>query len=467
MREYDLVVIGGGPGGYVAAIRAAQLGMKVACVEKRSTLGGTCLNIGCIPSKALLQSSEKYAEACKGLEQHGVKVSAVKLDLKAMMARKDMVVADLTDGIAFLFKKNKVEHFRGLGTIESANQVKVTPDQGNQQTLQTKNILIATGSESVPLPSVEVDEKQIVSSTGALALSKVPKHLVVIGAGYIGLEMASVWKRLGAEVTCVEFLDRITPGMDGEVAKNFQRILKKQGINFRLKTKVTGVKKTKTSVTLKLEPAQGGNFEEINCDTVLVAIGRRPYTEGLGLEAVGVETDNRGLIRIDDEFMTSIPGIYAIGDCVPGPMLAHKAEDEGVICAETLAGQAGHINYDAIAGIVYTWPEVAAVGKTEETLKEAGIDYKVGKFPFTANSRARANATTDGFVKILANAQTDAVLGAHIIGPDAGGLIHEIVTVIEFGGAAEDIARVCHGHPTLNEAVKEAALAVDNRPIHI
>ena len=384
-----------------------------------------------------------------------------------MMARKDMVVADLTDGIAFLFKKNKVEHFRGLGTIESANQVKVTPDQGNQQTLQTKNILIATGSESTPLPGVEVDEKQIVSSTGALALSKVPTHLVVIGAGYIGLEMASVWKRLGAEVTCVEFLDRITPGMDVEVAKTFQRILKKQGINFRLKTKVTGVKKTKTSVTLKLEPAQGGNFEEINCDTVLVAIGRRPYTEGLGLEAVGVETDNRGLIRIADEFMTSIPGISAIGDCVPGPMLAHKAEDEGVICAETLAGQAGHINYDAIAGIVYTWPEVAAVGKTEETLKEAGIDYKVGKFPFTANSRARANATTDGFVKILANAQTDAVLGAHIIGPDAGGLIHEIVTVIEFGGAAEDIARVCHGHPTLNEAVKEAALAVDNRPIHI
>ncbi len=467
MSEYDLVVIGGGPGGYVAAIRAAQLGMKVACVEKRTTLGGTCLNIGCIPSKALLQSSEKYAEACHDLESHGVKVGAVKLDLKAMMARKDKVVGDLTGGIAFLFKKNKIEHISGTGTIESATAVKVTPDKGDPQTLQTKHILIATGSESMPLPGVEVDEKQIVSSTGALALGKVPKHLVVVGAGYIGLEMASVWGRLGAEVTCVEFLDRITPGMDGDTAKNFQRILKKQGMKFRLKTKVTAAKKTKAGVTLTVEPAAGGDAETIKCDAVLVAIGRRPYTEGLGLEAVGVETDDRGFIRIDDEFMTSVPGIHAIGDCVPGPMLAHKAEDEGVVCVEMMAGQSGHINYDAIPGIVYTWPEVAAVGKTEEALKEAGIEYKAGKFPFTANSRARANDNTDGFVKILADAKTDAVLGAHIIGPDAGGLIHEIVTVIEFGGSAEDVARICHGHPTLNEAVKEAALAVDGRPIHI
>ncbi len=467
MSEYDLVVIGGGPGGYVAAIRAAQLGMKVACVEKRATLGGTCLNIGCIPSKALLQSSEKYAEATHELASHGVKVGTVKLDLKAMLARKDKVVADLTGGIAYLFKKNKIDHIAGTGTVESATSVKVTSEKGDAQTLQTKYILIATGSDSTPLPGVEVDEKQIVSSTGALSFAKVPKHLVVVGAGYIGLEMASVWGRLGAQITCVEFLDRITPGMDGEIAKNFQRILKKQGMEFRLKTKVTGAKKTKTSVTLTVEPAAGGDAEEIKCDAVLVAIGRKPFTEDLGLDAVGVETDERGFIKIDDHFATSVPGIYAIGDCVPGPMLAHKAEDEGVVCAEILAGQSGHINYDAIPGIVYTWPEVASVGKTEEALKEAGVDYKIGKFPFTANSRARANDTTDGFVKILADAKTDAVLGAHIIGPDAGGLIHEIVTVIEFGGAAEDVARICHGHPTLNEAVKEAALAVDGRPIHI
>ncbi len=467
MSEYDLVVIGGGPGGYVAAIRAAQLGMKVACVEKRAALGGTCLNIGCIPSKALLQSSEKYAEATHELAGHGVKVGDVKLDLKTMMARKDKVVTELTGGIAFLFKKDKVEHIAGTGTIESATSVKVTPEKGKAKTLQTKRILISTGSDSAPLPGVEIDEKQIVTSTGALSLAKVPKHLVVVGAGYIGLEMASVWGRLGAQITCVEFLDRITPGMDGEVAKNFQRILKKQGMAFRLKTKVTGAKKTKTSVTLTVEPAAGGDAEEIKCDAVLVAIGRRPYTEGLGLEALGVETDNRGFIRIDDEFMTSVPGIYAIGDCVPGPMLAHKAEDEGVVCVEMMAGQSGHIDYDAIPGIVYTWPEVASVGKTEEALKEAGVEYRVGKFPFTANSRARANDTTDGFVKILADTKTDAVLGAHIIGPDAGGLIHELVTVIEFGGSAEDVARICHGHPTLNEAVKEAALAVDGRPIHI
>ena len=467
MSEYDLVVIGGGPGGYVAAIRAAQLGMKVACVEKRTTLGGTCLNIGCIPSKALLQSSEKYAEACHDLESHGVKVGAVKLDLKAMMARKDKVVGDLTGGIAFLFKKNKIEHISGTGTIESATAVKVTPDKGDPQTLQTKHILIATGSESMPLPGVEVDEKQIVSSTGALALGKVPKHLVVVGAGYIGLEMASVWGRLGAEVTCVEFLDRITPGMDGDTAKNFQRILKKQGMKFRLKTKVTAAKKTKAGVILSAEPAAGGDAETIKCDAVLVAIGRRPYTDGLGLEAVGVETDDRGFIRIDDEFMTSVPGIHAIGDCVPGPMLAHKAEDEGVVCVEMLAGQSGHINYDAIPGIVYTWPEVASLGKTEESLKEAGVDYNVGKFPFSANSRARAIADSEGFVKVLADAKTDKVLGVHIVGPAAGDLIQEAVSVMEFGGSSEDIARTCHAHPGLSEAVKEAALAVNGRAIHM
>ena len=465
--EFDLVVIGGGPGGYVAAIRAAQLGMTVACVEQRETLGGTCLNVGCIPSKALLYSSEKFAETRHDLASHGIGTGKVTLDLKTMLARKDKVVADLTGGIAFLFKKNKIEWVAGQGAIEGPGAVRVTPAKSKKRTLKTKHILIATGSDSMPLPGVEIDEKRIVTSTGALSLSRVPKHLVVVGAGYIGLEMASVWGRLGADITCVEFLDRITPGMDGEVATKFQRILKKQGMKFRLSTKVTGAKATRAGVALTLEPASGGKSETLKCDTVLVAIGRRPYTEGLGLDAAGVATDGRGFITIDAKFATTAAGIFAIGDCVPGPMLAHKAEDEGVVCAEILAGQSGHINYDAIPGIVYTWPEVAAVGKTEEALKEAGIAYNVGKFPFTANSRARANNLTDGFVKILADAETDAVLGAHIIGADAGNLIHEIVAVIEFGGAAEDIARICHGHPTLNEAVKEAALAVDGRPIHL
>ena len=464
---YDLIVIGGGPGGYVAAIRAAQLGLKVACVEKRKALGGTCLNVGCIPSKALLKSSELYAEAQHGLEDHGIKIGSVKLNLDAMMARKDKVVSDLTGGIAFLFKKNKIDLVEGSGAIESATAVNVLDADGKSQRLETKNILIATGSESTPLPGVEVDEVKIVSSTGALALKKVPKHLVVIGGGYIGLEMASVWGRLGAKITCVEFLDRITPGMDGEVSKTFQRILKKQGMTFKLKTKVVAAQKTSAGVTLTVEPAKGGDSEEIKCDVVLVAVGRRPYTEGLGLEDAGVELDERGCIWVNDEFTTTTPGIYAIGDCIPGPMLAHKAEDEGMVCAEIIAGQTGHINYDAIPGIVYTWPEVASVGKTEEQLKEAGIAYKAGKFPFTANSRARAAGESDGFVKILADATTDAVLGAHIIGPDAGSLIHEIVTVMEFGGSAEDVARTCHGHPTFNEAVKEAALAVDGRPIHM
>jgi dihydrolipoamide dehydrogenase len=465
--SYDLIVIGGGPGGYVAAIRAAQLGLKVGCVEKRESLGGTCLNIGCIPSKALLSSSEKFAEAEHALAAHGVNVSGVKLDLPTMMAHKDAVVSDNTKGIDFLFKKNKIDRFHGTGRIAAAGKVEVTPDKGDAQTLDTKAILIATGSESMPLPGVEIDEERVVTSTGALSLASVPKHLVVVGAGYIGLEMGSVWGRLGAKVTVVEFLDRITPGMDGEVAKNFQRILGKQGFEFRLGTKVTGVEKLKTKIKLTLEPAAGGDAETLDCDVVLVAIGRRPYTEGLGLDAAGVETDNRGFITVDAHYQTNVEGIFAIGDCVPGPMLAHKAEDEGVACAEIIAGQTGHVNYEAIPGIVYTWPEVASVGQTEEQLKEAGIDYKVGKFPFSANGRARAANETDGFVKLLADANTDRILGAHIIGPDAGTMIHEIVVGMEFGAAAEDIARTCHGHPTLNEAVKEAALAVADRTIHL
>jgi dihydrolipoamide dehydrogenase len=465
--QYDLVVIGGGPGGYVAAIRAAQLGLRTACVEKRGSLGGTCLNVGCIPSKALLQSSEKYEEATHELKTHGVDVGSVKLNLKAMMERKEKIVTGLTQGIEFLFKKNKIDYVKGTGRIAKAGAVVVKGEDGTESELAAKNILIATGSESMPIPGVEVDEKTIVSSTGALDLSKVPEHFVVIGGGYIGLEMGSVWRRLGAKVTVVEFLDRITPGMDGEVSKNFQRILKKQGLDFRLKTKVTGAKTTKDGVTLSVAPAEGGDAEELKCDVVLVSVGRRPYTEGLGLDAAGIKTDNRGFIEIDDHFATSVPGIYAIGDCVRGPMLAHKAEDEGVVCAEIISGQSGHINYDAIPGIVYTWPEVASVGKTEEQLKEEGVEYKIGKFPFSANSRARCNDTTDGFVKVLSDAKTDRILGTHIIGADAGTLIHEIVNVIEFGGSAEDVARTCHGHPTLSEAVKEAALAVDGRAIHV
>ncbi len=464
---HDLVVIGAGPGGYVAAIRAAQLGLRVACVDKSATLGGTCLNVGCIPSKALLHSSEKYAEAINGLAIHGVAASGVKLDLKTMMARKDKVVADLTQGVAFLFKKNKVEWVRGAARIAAPGAVAVLTDDGKSRQINTKYILVATGSESTPLAGVEIDEKRIVTSTGALTLTKVPKHLVVVGAGYIGLEMGSVWRRLGAEVTVVEFLDRITPGMDGELAKHFQRVLAKQGFAFRLGTKVTAAKASKTRVVLTVEPARGGDGEEIACDVVLVAVGRRPCTEGLGLAEAGVETDNHGFIRVDEGFQTGVEGIFAIGDCIRGAMLAHKAEEEGVACAEILAGEAAHVNYDAIPGIIYTWPEVAAVGRTEEELKDAGIAYRAGKFPFTANSRARANADTAGLVKILADAETDRVLGAHIIGPDAGNLIHEIVVGMAFGAAAEDIARTCHGHPTLNEAVKEAALAVAGRPIHI
>jgi dihydrolipoamide dehydrogenase len=465
-ETYDLIVIGGGPGGYVAAIRAAQLGLKTACVEKRRTLGGTCLNVGCIPSKALLHNSHLYSEAAHEFKERGIEVGTVKLNLKKLMANKDNIVNDLTKGIEFLFKKNKIDYLQGLGTIEKPGTVVVTNGK-KKTTYETNNIVIATGSDSAPLPGVEVDQKQIVTSTGALSLAKVPKHMAIIGGGVIGLEIGSIWARFGAKITVVEFLDRILPTNDGEVSKQFQRILKKQQFEFRLSTKVIGAKKTKTGVTLTMVPTAGGEEETIKADVVLLSIGRTPYTEGLGLDTVGVETDARGVIQVDKHFQTNIAGIFAIGDCIPGPMLAHKAEDEGVVVAEILAGQSGQIDYDAIPGIVYTWPEVASVGKTEEQLKESGRAYKAGKFPFMANSRARCNGDTEGFVKLLADADTDEVLGCHIVGPDAGNLIQEIVTVIEFGGSAEDVARTCHGHPTLTEAVKEAALAIAGRPIHV
>ncbi|MCC7276046.1 MAG: dihydrolipoyl dehydrogenase [Alphaproteobacteria bacterium] len=466
-ETFDLVVIGGGPGGYVAAIRAAQLGMRVACVEKDATLGGTCVNVGCIPSKALLDSSEKFHEAVHGLARRGVKVSGVELDLPAMMAWKDKVVAENTRGVDFLFKKNKIERLRGVGTIAAADRVVARLADGGERTLATRNILIATGSEVMTLPGVAIDEKRVVSSTGALSLSAVPRHLVVVGGGYIGLEMGSVWRRLGAEVTVVEYLDRITPGMDLEVAKGLQRVLGKLGMKFRLGTKVTAADAAGEGVRLTVEPAAGGTAETIACDVVLVAIGRRAYTAGLGLEAVGIVPDARGRVPIDEHFRTSVPGIWAIGDVVRGPMLAHKAEDEGAVCAEIIAGQSGHIDYDAIPGVVYTWPEVATVGKNEEELKAAGVAYKVGKFPMTANGRARCVGDTDGFVKILADARTEKILGVHIIAADAGTMIAECVLAMEYGASAEDIARTCHAHPTLNEAVKEAALAVDGRALHI
>jgi dihydrolipoamide dehydrogenase len=465
--EYDLVVIGAGPGGYVAAIRAAQLGLKTACIDKRPVLGGACLNVGCIPSKVLLHSSEKYVEATKGLAEHGIQTSGVELDLAAMMARKEKVVADLTKGIDFLLKKNKVERFVGVGSVKAVGEVVVVLEDGATRELTTRNVLIATGSEPTPLRGVEIDEKRIVSSTGALCLETVPEKMIVIGAGVIGLELGSVWSRLGAGVAVVEYLDHILPGMDREISKQSQRVFKRQGIEFRLSQKVTGASMAGTGVRLKVEPVAGGAAEELDADVVLVAIGRRPYTEDLGLEAVGVTLDKRGFIEVDAQFQTRIPGIYAIGDCIPGPMLAHKAEDEGSICAEILAGQSGHIDHDRVPGVVYTWPEIASVGSTEETLKEQGVEYKVGKFPFSANSRGRATGDTDGFVKILADASSDRVLGVHILGPLAGDLISEAVIAMEFGASAEDIARTCHAHPSMGEAMKEAALGVAGRSIHI
>jgi dihydrolipoamide dehydrogenase len=465
-NSFDVVIIGGGPGGYVAAIRAAQLGLKTACIEKRPTLGGTCLNVGCIPSKALLQSTHHYAEARQHFAEHGIKVGDIAVDLAAMMARKRKVVGDNTKGVEFLFKKHKIVHVVGEGRIAGAGRVTVRGTDGERELL-AKSIVIATGSEVTPLPGVEIDEKSIVSSTGALELSETPQHLAVIGAGIIGLELGSVWRRLGAEVTVIEFLDRALPFHDGEISRQAQRILERQGLKFRLGTKVVSAKNGKGAVTLTVEPAKGGERQEVTADVVLVAIGRRPYTDGLGAKEAGVEIDNRGFIKVDGQFRTTVAGIYAIGDVIGGAMLAHKAEDEGVALAELLAGQAGHVNYEAIPAVVYTWPEIANVGKTEEQLKAEGVAYKVGKFPFSANSRARANADTDGFVKIIADAKTDRVLGAHIIGPSAGELIAEIVLGIEFAAAAEDIARTCHAHPGLGEAVKEAALAVAGRTINL
>jgi dihydrolipoamide dehydrogenase len=466
MSTYDLVVIGTGPGGYVCAIRAAQLGFKVAVVEKRAAHGGTCLNVGCIPSKALLHASELYEQAGHGFAAMGIGVQP-KLDLEAMLAFKDEGVDGNTKGVEFLLKKNKIDAFHGRARIAGAGSVEVALAAGGSEALSTRNIVIATGSDAASLPGIAIDEKRIVSSTGALALAKVPNRFLVIGAGYIGLELGSVWRRLGSEVTVVEFLDRITPGMDGEVAKQFERILKRQGIGFRLGHKVTGIEELKTRLKVRIEPAAGGDGEELDADVVLVAVGRGPHTNGLGLGEAGVALDDRGRIETDSGFRTSVAGIYAIGDVIAGPMLAHKAQDEGAAVAEILAGQAGHVNYDVIPGVVYTMPEVASVGRTEDQLKEAGVSYRVGRFPFTANGRAKVNRQTDGFVKILADLATDRVLGVHIIGADAGNMIAEAAIAMEFGAAAEDIARTCHAHPTLTEAVREAALAVDGRAIHM
>jgi dihydrolipoamide dehydrogenase len=461
-ESFDVIIIGAGPGGYVCAIRAAQLGMKVACVEKRATLGGTCLNIGCIPSKALLQSSENYAETMHAWKDHGIVVVGVKLDLARMQARKGEVVGANVKGVEFLFKKNKVTWLKGTGRIVAPGKVAVDGTE-----YEARHIVIATGSESMPLAGVAVDEKRIVTSTGALELDAVPGHLVVIGGGVIGLELGSVWRRLGAQVTVVEFLDRLIPGSDGEIAKQFERILARQGMKFRLGTKVTGASVGDDGVTLAVEALKSGKTEEIKADVVLLAIGRRPHIEGLGLAEAGVALDERGRVKTDGHYATSVPGIHAIGDVIAGPMLAHKAEDEGVALAELLAGQAGHVNYDAIPGVIYTAPEVASVGRTEEELKAAEVEYNVGKFPFTANGRARALGHMDGFVKLLADKRTDRLLGAHIIGPDAGTLIAEVALAIEFGASAEDVARTCHAHPSLNEAVKEAALAVGGRALHV
>ncbi len=459
MTEYDVVIIGGGPGGYNAAIRAGQLGLTVACVEKRATLGGTCLNVGCIPSKALLHASELYEMARKDFAGLGIEVSPT-LNLSAMMAQKDASVSQLTKGIEFLFKKNKVDWIKGAGRIAGPGKVEVTDVDGAVTPLAAKNIVIATGSEPAGLPGVTVDRERIVDSTGALALPGVPKHLVVIGAGVIGLELGSVWRRLGAEVTVVEFLDRITPGVDAETAKTFQRALAKQGVNFKLGCKVTGAVVGKNGVELTFEPVAGGPAETIDADYVLLCIGRRPYTDGLGLESVGVQPDRRGFIQTD-HFRTSAPGVWAIGDVTLGPMLAHKAEDEAVACIELIAGRAGHVNYDVIPSVIYTYPEVATVGKTEEELKAAGVAYKVGKFPFTANSRAKVNHEAEGFVKVLADATTDRVLGVHMVGPDVGELIGEYCVAMEFAAASEDVARTCHPHPTRSEALRQAAMGVE------
>jgi len=465
--SYDLIVIGTGPGGYVCAIRAAQLGLKVAVVEKSATFGGTCLNVGCIPSKALLHASELFEEAGHSFAGMGIEVPAPRLDLAKMLAFKDQGVKGNVDGVAFLLKKNKIDTYHGTATVLGPGKVGVSVADGSRQKLDTKAIVIATGSDVAKLPGVAIDEKTIVSSTGALSLPQVPRRMLVVGAGVIGLELGSVWRRLGSEVMVVEFLDRILPGMDLDVAKTTQRILMKQGMSFKLASKVTGVARNGAEHRISIEPAAGGETSTVDVDVVLVSIGRVPYTEGLGLEAVGVKLDNRKRIEVDAHYQTGVPGIYAIGDVIAGPMLAHKAEDEGMAVAEILAGQAGHVNYGVIPNVIYTFPEVASVGKSEEELKAANIAYKSGKFPFTANGRAKVNKTTDGFVKVLADAATDRILGVHIISAAASEMIAEAAVIMEFGGSAEDLARTCHAHPTLTEAVKEAALAVDKRPIHM
>ena len=465
MDSFDLVVIGGGPGGYVCAIRASQLGLKTACIESRGTLGGTCLNVGCIPSKSLLNLSENFHKAKKDFNHQGIEIEGIKLNIEKMMSNKNKSVQVLTKGVEFLFKKNKVTYIKGKGVLFSKNDI-VVYENNNKTKYKAKNIVIATGSSVASLPGIEIDEKNIISSTGALSLKKVPKKLAVIGGGYIGLEMGSVWSRLGSEVTVIEYLDHITPGMDREISDEFKKILSKQGINFKMSSKVNNVQSTNSGVSINYTDLKNSKEETIEFDKVLVSVGRKPYTEGLNLSKIGVKKDNKGRIEVDAKLQTSIKNIFAIGDVIKGPMLAHKAEEEGIAVAEILAGQAGHVNYDVIPGVIYTSPEVASVGKTEEQLKNENQSYKVGKFPFLANSRAKVNNETEGFVKILADSKTDKVLGVHIIGPHCGDMIAEMALAMEFGASAEDIARTCHAHPTHTEAIKEAALAVDKRPIH-
>ena len=464
-NNFDVIVIGGGPGGYVCAIRAAQLGLKTACIESRETLGGTCLNVGCIPSKSLLNLSENYEHAKKDFNKQGIEIGSIKLNIQKMMDAKNKSVQVLTKGVEFLFKKNKITYLKGKGVIFSRNDI-VVYEEEKKTSYKTKNIVIATGSTPASLPGIKINEHNVISSTGALSLNKVPKKLVVIGGGYIGLEMGSVWSRLGSEVTVIEYLDFITPGMDKEISKEFEKILTKQGIKFKLNSKVMSVESKPNGVTVEFTNKKTSKKEKIVADKALVSVGRKPYTEGLNLSKVGIKKDDKGRIKVNDKLQTTIDNIYAIGDVIKGPMLAHKAEEEGIAVAEILAGQAGHVNYDVIPGVIYTSPEVAYVGKTEEQLKESSINYKVGKFPFLANSRAKVNNKTDGFVKILADSKTDKVLGVHIIGPHCGDMIAEMALAMEFGASAEDIARTCHAHPTHTEAIKEAALAVDKRSIH-
>ncbi len=464
-ENFDLIVIGGGPGGYVCAIRAAQLGLKTACIESRGTLGGTCLNVGCIPSKSLLNSSELFSKAKNNFSSLGIETGEVKLNLKKMMLNKDKAVQILTKGVEFLLKKNKVSYIKGKGILFSQNDVVVYQNE-KKTSFKSKNIVIATGSSPTSLPGIKIDEKNVISSTGALSLEKIPNNLVVIGGGYIGLEMASVWSRLGSKVTVIEYLDHILPGMDKEISKEFHKILIKKGIKFKLDNKVTGLVNEKNKVIINFTNNKNKSKEKIECDKVLIAVGRKPYTDGLNLSKIGIKKDNTGRVEVNEKFQTSVKNIFAIGDVIKGPMLAHKAEEEGIAVAEIISGQAGHVNYDVIPGVIYTSPEVASVGKTEEQLKQSNTSYKIGKFPFMANSRAKVNNEVDGFVKILADAKTDKVLGVHIIGPHCGDMIAEMALAMEFGASSEDIARTCHAHPTHTEAIKEAALAVDKRPIH-